>query len=353
MSIDPVRDGYAPEQAAALFEKLRERLRSAPAVESLAFADGPPGNTFVAPTTFTVRATGAEPEKVVQSVTKEIAGADYFANLHIKVAAGREFSTRDEQSTSESASQVAIISQTAAKEMFGAEDPIRRWITNENESFEVVGVVPDLTARGFNGKPALAVWVPLNRRAYARPPAGGVTLVVRAAPGSGGIDEVRRIIAAIDPNLNMFSVRTMREQLDQWNDLVQSSGVIYGGFGVFGLILASVGLAGVTAYAVAQRRKEIGIRMALGARPRQVIQLVMQEGAAMVIAGTALGFLGAWSLARILAAVSPDVAEELRETQTTLLIGAPLLLGTLAMLACYFPARRSTAVDPLTSLRQE
>jgi putative ABC transport system permease protein len=115
-----------------------------------------------------------------------------------------------------------------------------------------------------------------------------------------------------------------------------------------------VGLAGVTAYSAAQRRKEIGIRMALGARPGQVLRLVMKEGATMVIAGSVLGFLGAWALARMLAALSPDMAESLlRAKQPLLLIGAPLLLGGLAMLACYFPARKSTAVDPLIALRQE
>jgi ABC-type antimicrobial peptide transport system permease subunit len=151
----------------------------------------------------------------------------------------------------------------------------------------------------------------------------------------------------------MFHVRSMREELDEFNSLIQSAGFVYGAIGFFGLILASVGLAGVTAYSVAQRRKEIGIRMALGARRGQVLRLVMKEGAAIVIAGSALGFTGAWAGMRLLAAWSPIMAEDMSRKQPLLLIGAPLLLGTLAMLACYFPARRSTSVDPLTSLRQE
>jgi predicted permease len=348
MSIDPVRDGYSPDQTAALFEKLRERLRSAPAIESAAFADRAPGSVLASMTSFHVPASGGEPGKVVKSVSKEIVGANYFATLRVKVAAGREFSARDEQG-------VAIVSETAAAEMFGEGDPIGRRIINEKESFEVVGVVPDLKARGFGGKPSSEVWVPLTKRAYSRPPEGGVTLMVRASgSGTDAIAEIRHEMAAIDPNLTMFHVRTMNEDLDVWNNLIQSAGVVYGGFGVFGLILASVGLAGVTAYSVAQRRKEIGIRMALGARPGQVLRLVMKEGATMVIAGSALGFLGAWGISQMLAAWSPDMAESLlRAKRPLLLIGAPALLAGLAMLACYFPARRSTAVDPLTSLRQE
>ena len=108
--------------------------------------------------------------------------------------------------------------------------------------------------------------------------------------------------------------------------------MVYGGFGIFGLILASVGLAGVTAYAVAQRRKEIGIRMALGARPGQVLRLVMKEGATLVMVGSVVGFLGAWAVARILSAISPEMAETLSAKQPLLMIGAPLLLGGLAML---------------------
>jgi ABC-type antimicrobial peptide transport system permease subunit len=129
--------------------------------------------------------------------------------------------------------------------------------------------------------------------------------------------------------------------------------MVYGGFGLFGLILASVGLAGVTAYSVAQRRQEIGIRMALGARPGQVLRLVMKEGATLVMVGSVLGFLGAWAIGRLLSGLSPEMAETLSAKQPLLMIGAPLLLAALAMLACYFPARKSTTIDPLTALRQE
>jgi len=154
--------------------------------------------------------------------------------------------------------------------------------------------------------------------------------------------------------LTVFNVRTMGEFLEQSNGPIRFTSFLYGGFGVFGLILASVGLAGVTAYSVAQRRKEIGIRMALGARQGQMLRLVMREGAVLVTVGSALGFLGAWALGKAIAALSPELAEALRAKQPMLLmIAAPLLLGGLAMLACYFPARRSTTVDPLIALRQE
>jgi len=137
--------------------------------------------------------------------------------------------------------------------------------------------------------------------------------------------------------------------------LIQLSSTFYGGIGVFGLILASIGLAGVTAYAVARRSKEIGIRMALGASRNQVLGLVMKEGAALVGVGTIVGFAGAVAISRALASMTEEVARALGAStgDPLLLIGAPLLLAALAMLACYLPARKATEIDPLAALRQE
>lgn len=353
MAIDPVRDGYSPDKTAALFEKIRDRLKAAPAVESAAFADQPPGNIFaLGTTTLTIPAVGGEPAKVLKTVAKEIVGANYFATLHVKVAEGREFLARDEQGAPATA-QPAIVSDIAGEEMFGSSDPMGRRFQMDDHAFDVAGVVPNLRGRPFNVKATPTVFVPLSKRAYSRPPGGGMTLIVRATSGPDAMNEIRREISAIDPNLSVFNVRTMADYLDQSNTLIRWTSFVYGGFGIFGLILASVGLAGVTAYSVAQRRKEIGIRMALGARQGQMLRLVMKEGAALVTVGSALGFLGAWGIGRVLAALSPEMAETLHAKQPLLMIGAPLLLGGLAMLACYFPARRSTSVDPLVALRQE
>jgi predicted permease len=354
MAIDPVRDGYSPAQTAALFEKLRDRLQGAPAIESSAFSDGPPGNMYAGgTTTFTIPAEGSEPAKV-KTANKTIVGANYFATLHVRVAEGREFSARDEEGARATAVQPAIISVAAAEQMFGTNDPIGRRIVWENEAFDVAGVVPDLSDGEFDMKPEPAVFVPLSKRAYSRPPGGGMTLIVRAGVARDAMNEIRHQIAVIDPNLSVFNVRTMAEFLEQSNMPIRFGSFLYGAIGFFGLILASVGLAGVTAYSVAQRRKEIGIRMALGAQRGQMLRLVMKEGAALVAVGSALGFLGAWAVGRAIASLSPEMAETLQAKQPVLLmICAPLLLGGLAMLACYFPARKSTSVDPLVALRQE
>jgi ABC-type antimicrobial peptide transport system permease subunit len=120
-------------------------------------------------------------------------------------------------------------------------------------------------------------------------------------------------------------------------------------------VLAAIGLAGVTAYAVARRRKEIGIRMALGARKTQVLGLVLREGVALVTAGTVLGFLGAMAMVKVLSALTSVFSDafNVSTSDPRLIVGAPLLLAALALLACYIPARRSMKIDPVKALRQE
>jgi ABC-type antimicrobial peptide transport system permease subunit len=182
-----------------------------------------------------------------------------------------------------------------------------------------------------------------------------MTILVRSDAGTDALDGIRSKIASIDPNLTIFNVQTLSEYLERSRSSTKFSVKKYGGIGVFGLVLAAIGLAGVTAYSVAQRRKEIAIRMALGARRAQVLRLVLREGTALVSIGTVLGFLGAMAMAKILSALTNIFVEALRvgTNDPRLLIGAPLLLAAVAMLACYVPARRATKIDPLKGLRQE
>jgi ABC-type antimicrobial peptide transport system permease subunit len=143
--------------------------------------------------------------------------------------------------------------------------------------------------------------------------------------------------------------------VDQALFLARAATFTYGGIGVLALILAAVGLAGVTAYAVARRTKEIGIRMALGARRTNVLWLVLREGTGIIVAGTATGLLLALALTRALSSVVEALAEATQTSMSDplLLLGGPALLVALALAACYIPARRSTRIDPILALRSE
>jgi ABC-type antimicrobial peptide transport system permease subunit len=152
----------------------------------------------------------------------------------------------------------------------------------------------------------------------------------------------------------MVNVQTMDEYLAQFSQALEYVTAIYGTVGMFALILACVGLAGVTAQAVVRRRKEIGIRMALGARRPQVLRLVMKEAGAMVLVGSVLGIAGAVALVRVflwasasIGPLNPGVLEPAE------VVGPPLLLIAVAAIACYLPARRSATIDPVAALRDE
>jgi ABC-type antimicrobial peptide transport system permease subunit len=179
----------------------------------------------------------------------------------------------------------------------------------------------------------------------------------RTLPTSGTdpLAAIRNEIAFLDPNLNIFNIQTLGSYLDRSRSALMFSAQTYGGIGLFGLFLAAIGLAGVTAYAVAQRRKEIAIRTAVGARPLQILRLVLREGTALISAGTILGFLGAVAMAKILSALTSLFVDALKigTADPLLLVGAPALLAAVAMLACYIPARKSTKIDPLKALREE
>jgi predicted permease len=353
LSIDPVRDGYSSEKAQALFEKLPGRLKSVGAVRGVALAAEAPFSI----TGRVARLTAAN--KTVKAVSKETVGAGYFAIMSEKMLAGREFTETDQRSPAHEQGDVvlpAVLNESAARGFFGNGNAIGQRVTEDKQAFEVVGVVADLK-NGIpdDDQPAAAMYVPLTQRDFASPPAGGVTIMVRSDAGTDALAGIRRELASMDPNLAVFDVRTLAEYLELSRAFMRLSLDMYGGIGLFGLVLAAIGLAGVTAYAVARRRKEIGIRMALGARKTQVLGLVLREGVALVTAGTVLGFLGAMAMVKVLSALTSVFSDafNVSTSDPRLIVGAPLLLAALALLACYIPARRSMKIDPVKALRQE
>jgi len=247
----------------------------------------------------------------------------------------------------------AVLNESAARKLFGNATALGKRLRDRKRSYKVVGVIRDMKdTQGFS---QATLFMPLTARDFARPPAGGITILVRSDAGPDALKSIRDEIGLIDPNLNIFNVQTLDSYLDRSRSALRFSMQTYGGIGAFGLILASLGLAGVTAYAVAQRRKEIAIRTALGASKAQVVRLVLREGTALIGAGTVLGFLGAIALAKIVSALASMLVDALKFgiNDPLLLVGAPLLLAAVAMLACYVPARRSAQVDPLKALREE
>ncbi len=361
-SIDPVRDGYTAERATEFLDSLPDRLKRAPGVREVVLSEAAPFGPQAAVNTLTAAGGGVTPDQVVSGIAKNTVGPNYFAALNATIVAGREFDIRDQHmEVSRSRAIPVVINQAAAHALFGTAEPVGRRILESSKSYDVVGVVRDLsaplsqTAQGQGIVVVPVVYLPLTRAEFAHPPLNGMIVMVRSDRGPDSMESVRRELAAIDPNVAIFNVHTLGGQVADTLAYLHLSGYIYGGIGVFGMVLAAIGLAGVTAYSVARRRKEIGIRMALGARQGQVLRLVMQEGGGLVLVGSFVGMVGAVMLSRLMVAFSsafgPSFESGARDPR--LLLGAPLLLALLAMLACYVPARKSARIDPLLALREE
>jgi predicted permease len=349
VSLDPVRDGYSAERAAALFRDLPDELLRVNGVRAVALT----GSTLFAngdTARLSAPAGDGNGGQVLNSAFRERIGANYFATLGVPLLGGREFDRRDRQQDGP-----AILNQTAARELFGAEDPIGRRIRERELTYTVVGLARDMRAGFLRPNPAATVYLPLTAEWLGKNTAQRVTVLVRGTAGRDTLAAVRERMASLHPDLTVFNVHTMQEDLDRMNSLAQWDAAIYVILGFFALLLATVGLGGVTAYAVVRRRKEIGIRMALGARAGQVQGLVLREWTALVVVGSVLGVSGAFALARVFSAYSDVLARSFgqRVSNPLLIVGAPLVLAGLAMLACYLPARRATEIDPVSALREE
>ena len=357
-SLDPVRDGLTPNQSASVFTGLAPRLARLPGVAGAALAEQPPLNPAVPNRSVSVPSVPAGPGETVHAVAFVNVGPGYFATLGVPLVRGAEFSERDLGSDAAPNDVLpAVINQTAARDLFGNADPLGRRIRQDagdvHRTFQVTGVVRH-DRQVLLPRPVATIFLPLTRDHLRRGSQSGTIVLLRGRTPLDA-DVIRRELASIHPNLTVFNPQTMREFLETWNRLVRTGTGFTTGVGLFGLLLACVGLAGVTAQAVERRRKEIGIRMALGARPAQVLRLVMREGAVMITAGAAVGFVGAYGISHALAAASSQMAEIIgwSSGNRALTLGIPLLLVSLALVACYLPARRSTSLDPLVALREE
>ena len=372
VSLDPVRDGYSAGQAVAFLQKALDRVKHLPAVTEACLTDTVPvamdGNAGVR-----FSASGSSAAAEMQWARKHIVGRDYFETAGIPIMAGRSFRKEDEAADA----RAVVVSQELVRRLWVREDPIGRRIDLANDiasggfgampgtldfrsgslgagpqTYEVVGVARDVTEDLVASKKHPAVYFPLRPADYAQPSLRGVTLMVRAVLGVDILSAVRREIAAIDSGVSPFNARGMLEQIAQFMSALRGASWTYGLIGIFALVLAAVGLAGITAYSVTQRGHEIGIRLALGARRRDVLELVMREGAVLVAAGTIIGLAIAWAGIRAMSGVFFSVAS-VQGADPVLLVGAPLLLAGLGLAACYLPARRSTRIDPASALRQE
>jgi predicted permease len=273
-----------------------------------------------------------------------VVGPRYFETMGTRLVRGRDFTEADR----EGAPQVAVVNETLAAMLWPGQDPLGKRLSfdgPEGPFAEVVGVARDGKYRSLSDRPRPYLYRPLFQSYMPR-----MTLVVRTSGEPAALaGSVRAALRALDPNLPVAEVRTLEEQFDLSLLPARVAAYTLGGFGLLALLLAGMGVYGVVSYSVAQRTREIGVRVALGARGADVLRLVLGEGLSVVGVGLLLGLALAAAAARLFAGFLYGVGA----ADPVTFVGVPALLGAIALAAGYLPARRATKVDPMVALRHE
>jgi len=275
-----------------------------------------------------------------------LASSGYFAALSMPVLRGRMFDASDVPNSP----HAAVVSQSVVEKYWPNEDPIGQTIQFGNMDgdlrlLHIVGVVGDVHNDGVDHAPVPTVY----GNALQRLPSSSYTVVARSqTEDSALVPAMREVVRELDPQLPL-KFRTLSEVFSSSLDSQRFSLVIFAVFGVAALLLAALGIYGVTSYAVAQRTQEIGIRMALGAQMKDVLKLVLRSAMSLVFLGTLIGLAGAYAATRVMSSLLFGVTP----TDLATFVAVPLLLFIVALVASSVPARRATKVDPLIALRYE
>ena len=338
--LDPGLQGYSPARTRTFFRTVFERLQANPLVRDVAMTDNVPLGVGSSDRGVTI--PGYVPGlNEGMSIFYASASPGYFKTMGIALTEGREFAEQDDSS----AARVMIVNQRFAERFWPGQSAIGHTVRSAGRDHTVIAVVPTGKYKRLGEDPTAFMWFAEDQRL-----ASSMSLAIRTTGDPTAlIPALRREISALDPNLPVSSVRTMEQHLGISLLPARVSGTALGVFGIIGLLLASVGMYGVMAYSVAQRTREIGIRMAIGATAARVIQLIMRQGLTLVLIGTGIGLAGAIAASRLLASVL--YGDDAVGPAT--FVAVPLVLIAVAALATFVPARRATLVDPAITLRAE
>jgi predicted permease len=347
LQLPTTRYGEIPKQN-QFRRELLTRLNSLPGVQAAMVTDIPLGGNYVGHR-FLIDgrppvAVGGEPEVQTLSVM-----GDYFHVMQIPLRVGRDFTPLDR----EAQRLAAIVNEEMVREFLPHENPIGariRWAgdTGPPHWMTVIGVVGDVKHSGLNQPTDPAVYTPFSQsdEAWRR----FMTLAIRAPDTSPGlVEEVKKQVWSMDSLIPVSDVHAMDELIAVSLAQQRFNLLLLGLFAALALILAAVGIYGAMAYAVNQRTHEIGIRTALGAQRRDVLRLVLKDGAKIALFGIASGIAGALALTRVMA----SLLFEVKPTDPATFAGVAILLALVALAACYIPARRAIRVDPMVALRYE
>ncbi len=342
MRIDLPRQKYdTPDKTSNFFEQLETRVAGLPGVEAVGLVTELPLSGQLNDMPFTVEGRPAVAANEALDADFRRVNQNYFSAMRVPLRRGRNFT---EQEVRQGA-KVLMVSQQLVDTAFPNEEPLgkRLIMAMNNEPYEIVGIVGDIRDQSLQAQPSATMYLPTqapNQR----------NLVIRThGDPLSLVGAVRKEVNALDPDQPIAAIRPMTEWVAMSVAGARYRTTLLGLFAVLAMLLAATGIYGVMSYSVAQRTQEIGVRMALGARPFDVLKLVVRQGMMLALIGIVIGFAGALALTRVMSSFLFGVTE--RDPITFGVVAA--LLIVVAFVACFVPARRATKVDPLVALRYE
>src|SRR5580704_2128039 len=346
LSLDPNEIGYKKEQGLEFSKETLERVRALPGVKSASVAFAVPMGYYNTGDSLEIPGVEVGKGEAPPFAGYNVVTPQYFETLGTTLREGREFNAND----LEDKQRVAIVNQAMAEKFWPKQSAIGhefKMVSDRAHTMRIIGMAENSRTNGLIGPVGPYFYVPITQQYSSL-----ATLQVRTLGAPETLTEpVREQILSIAPTMPIFDVHVMLQGLETLNGFLvfEVAAVLAGALGLLGLILAVVGVFGVISFSVSQRTHEIGIRMALGAESRNVLRMVLRQGALIVAVGLALGIGLALVMARLvgnfLAGVSPF------DPLTYACVSVSLAL--VAMMACYIPARRATQVDPMVALRYE
>ncbi len=354
MSISPGTQGYSQTQGERFYEDLQARIERIPGIQSASLAVTVPPEDWSGRVSIFYEGQvppldyyrGHEFEVGIR-VDMNTVAPNYFRTLGISILQGRDFTERDRAGTP----LVAIVSQRLAQRLWPDQNVVGKriewpsWEGAPRPPIEIIGIAADARYRSLLAEPPQLLYIPEFQN-YT----GTETLVIHtSADPAGLLQAIRATVSSLDSNLPVFAVKTMSDQVGDSLWQPRMAAAILGSFSFLALVLASVGLYAVVSQWMGQRTREIGIRMALGAKPQDVMRLTLVYGAVLALWGIAAGTLVSLALMRFVSGLLFGTGST--DVLTMAVIAVLLLLVALA--ACYIPARRAMRVDPMVALRHE
>jgi putative ABC transport system permease protein len=346
LHIDLPDDRYPEDRMnLAYFDQLLPRLATLPGIESVGLVSNLPLSGAAMSTTFNIDGRPAASPQDRPGADYTIASPGFFAALGIRAVRGRQFGDEDTATSP----GVVIINEAMAKRFWPGEDPLGRTISVSVGKYkgqrQIVGVVADVRLTSLTDQPRPEMYVP-----YAQHPDGFMFMVARTSSNPLAFAPViRREVLALDKDQPITEVRSMEQVVSESQNRRRFNLILLSLFAGLAVVLTVVGVYGVVSYSITQRVHEIGVRTALGARPFQIVRLIVRQGMLPALLGIAIGLFGAFALTRMMASLLYQVSP----TDPVVFVIAAATLTTVAFLAIYIPAQRATKIDPVRALREE